>query len=573
MKITGLLLFFVILSGFSVLPARAQEVYAASDSQAVVELTAEEMQFYRADFFPLSLAEKGRQSAPTWRGMPPGFLDTRFEWVPLVNPLWGYWDNQLVPIEIISQGKVDQTDLTYQLIPLAVTEQGTPVTRIAYAQDFQFGMSYLDGTLTRFYRKNSYFRLGGKNFIRNGSAGSYSKFHVNTYRVQFHHQFSGKISADLWYWQLRHKFALSPFPVVSELQQFHRIGQVFWLNLHFDPDSTQNLVITPYGYKWGDRFHTENYTQQRKTELYSSGLKANYKRVTRFGTFGLDGNAIRHKITRAFVFRKKEQYDGQIAASLQTGTSNIWLDMRLGYRFVPDVGSAPELAASWGWEPLHNLKSVLSLYQKPQSLPLSVLYWTGYFVTALSDPKLPIRQGFSWKVRLSSIPGLQIGLEPYYNVFSNAWTYRTADQQFIQQNFDNTGILCDAGIKFWVFDIHDEFTYNFEKSYIPEINNIIKVRLPITLFGGALKLENYGIYHFIRKWYRVDFDPLVNQYYQSGQALDDLHLMDAKILAHIKTATLFFVWENLLSQDYALVDDYSEVYRLFRFGIYWTLFD
>jgi hypothetical protein len=567
------LFIFLLLSVISISEAPAQQVYAATDSQAIAELSAQEMQFLRADFFPLSLAEKGRQSAPTWRGMPPGYLDTEFGWVPLVNPLWGYWDNQLVPIEIISQNTVDQVDFTYNLVPLPVSQQVTPVTRIAYAQDFQFGLSYLDGTLTRFYRKNSYFRLGGKNFIQNGSAGEYSKIQVNTYRVQFHHQFSKKFNVDLWYLQLRHKFALSPFPVVSELQKFHRIGQVLWLNLHYNPDSTQGLVITPYGYKWGDRFATPGYIQQRKTELYSLGLKLDYYRMSRLGSVKFEGNAIRHKITRAFVFRKKSQYDGQFALSLHKGSADLWLTIRAGYRLVPDVGGAPELGASWGWKPEKYLESVLSLYQRPQTLPLSTRFWTGYSVTALSGPKLPVRRGISWKLKLTAAPALQLDVEPYYNKFSDAWTYRPSDQYFIQRNFDNTGILCHAGLNLWFFDIRNQFTYNFEKSYIPEFNNILSVRLPITLFGGALKLENYGIYHYIKKWYRVDFDPLVNQYYQADQTIDYLYLLDAKILAHIKTATLFFVWENLLSQDYALVDGYSEVYRLFRFGIYWTLFD
>ena len=123
--------------------------------------------------------------------------------------------------------------------------------------------------------------------------------------------------------------------------------------------------------------------------------------------------------------------------------------------------------------------------------------------------------------------------------------------------------------------ISDEATYstNAGKSMMPEINNVLKIGIPLSIFHRALKLRGYGIYHFIGNWQQVDFYPLVNQYVTTDLGKANYHLLDFKILANVKAATLFFVWENTLSQDYAIVEGYYEVYRQFRFGIYWTLFD
>ena len=99
------------------------------------------------------------------------------------------------------------------------------------------------------------------------------------------------------------------------------------------------------------------------------------------------------------------------------------------------------------------------------------------------------------------------------------------------------------------------------------------MNLPLYLFKRALKLNGYAIYHFIGDYRTVGYHPLTNQYIGIGEQDERFHLLDFKMLAHVKSATLFFVWENMASQDYALVENYWEFYRLFRLGIYWTFFD
>lgn len=549
--------------------------YSAMDSLAICEINVEELQFYQADFFPFYLAEKGRQSAPSWRGMPPGFVDVEYDGISLYNPLWGYWDNQHLPVENIRQRELDYSQLIYQIRPPKIKTSLKPISRIAFSQDFQFGLSYLDANLIRFYRPKSFFQLGGNNFLWTGSADPYSKSHVNSYRGQIHHQFSSDLSIDIRYWQIRHKFTLSPFPVIFLPRKIHRIGQVLSVSMNFQPDSTQKIVLTPYGYKWGDRYHTLDYSEQRKTELYSLGSKAEYQRKIGMFGFGVSTDLVRHEITKAFVFRKDHQESGKVRGYLQLmGKSWNW---RLGggYWFMPGVGNSPELHLSWNIQLPWHIQSTLSLTQVPQTLPLSSLFWNGDSIMPLIDPRLPVRHGINWELEFLTVKDFWFSMSPYYYQFKNTWLYQSHNSRFIQKNIENSGILIRSRTHLWMMRIENELSYNsnYQQSYIPEFKNVLKVNLPFSLFDGALKLENYVIYQFIGKWRKLDYDPLTNQYLRTGTEISNIHLVDIKILGHIKTATLFLVWENLLSEDFAWIDDYTELYRQFRLGIYWTLFD
>jgi hypothetical protein len=549
--------------------------YSASDSLSISEITAEEMQMYQADFFPLSLAEEGRQSAFSWRGMPPGFLDNYYQQLPLFNPLWGYWDNQHIPIEIIRNRLVDQPELLYHLIPVKVQEGLKPVTRLTFAQDIQFGLSYLDVKLSFFYRPGSFLNISANNFLRNGSAGEFSKINVNTYRVHLHHNFSKKINLDMHYWQIRHDFALSSFPVVLEVYDFNRVGHLLWSNFNYLPDSLESVTLTPYLYQWTEHYHTLNYSQQRKSDQYSAGFKGNYRKNIGDISLRLEGNIVRHDITKAMVLNSEGHLESEVTGALQLTRQKYWLEGKAGYHYTTYAGGNPELSFAWGWHPFSQLISTLSIYQKPQRIPIGAMNWQGYGISPLTNPILPARRGMAWYLQLHNVAGWNLKIEPYYNQFSDAQSYRPADSTFIQEDFDNPGFTVGLDKALWIIQLKNDFSYNlnYDSSFIPQVKNVLTVNIPFSLLKGALKLENFLIYQYIGPVRKFDYYPLVNQYSITSREAGNYHLLDAKILAHIKTATIYFIWENLVSQDYAIVDNYFEIYRLFRFGIYWTLFD
>ncbi len=555
--------------------AQTPSPYSAADSLAVAELTLEEIQFYQADFFPLSLAEKGRQSAPAWRGMPPGYLDYQFDTMSLYNPLWGYWDNQFVPLELVRQREVNSATLKYRLLPIETGDNTRPTTRIAFSQDLQFGLSYLDANLKSYYRPRSYFRLSGTNFLRDGTSGSLSRTQITTYRGQIHHQLSRRWSLDLWYWQNRHKFTLASFPVATEIYRVSRVGHFGWLNINFQPDSLQSLTVTPYVTRWQDQYHTETYFEQRKTYLYSTGIKADYRKDWSRLRIGLTGEMVRHDITQSFVFSSNDLWDTRLVGRVGVRSGGMRLDLGTGLRRIPDIGESPEFDATWDIKLPQQFGSLLTVSHKPQMLPMSMLRWEGYSISPLTDRRFPVRQGATWKVSFPEILGIRAEAEPFYHQFRNAWYFTPENQQFVQRDFENSGIRVRAAAKLWNFYINEEINYseNYRDSFTPRINNILKVNLSLLLFNRALHLENFVIYHFIGDTRQFDYHPLTNQYLITGKESGNYHLLDVKILGHIKTATIFLIWENLTSQDYALVNDYWELYRLFRFGIYWTLFN
>jgi hypothetical protein len=555
----------------------AQEIqkYSAIDSLSINEITLEEMQLYQADYFPLSLAEKGRQSALAWRGMPPGYLDYQFENVALVNPLWGFWDNQLVPIELIRHRNLDNSLLDYNLLYKKFTNRIKPVSRVAFSQDFQFGLSYLDINLARYYNENSYFQLSGNNFLRRGSADGYTNISVNTYRGLIHHQFSPKFIADLWYLQLRHKYRLSSYPLLDEVKRFTRVGQVFWLDLNYTPNSNNTFHIIPYGFKWGDSYHTESYSERSKTEMYSIGNRIKYMKNFFTGSLLFDADVIRHSITESDMLDKKSRIDGNIYLSYVKEWSPLSLRVGGGYYYCEDIGQAPGFNFEWVWRMPFRLTSTLLFVQKPKNMPLSSQFWSGDSIVSLVDPEILLRRGVSWRLGLTPFQNTLIELEPFFYQCLNSWNFDAQNKQFVQPDYENSGIFLNVKAKLWRFWIKNELSYNanYENSFIPEINNILTMNLPLHLFKRALKLNGYVIYHFIEDYRAVGYYPLTNQYTIMEEQSGRFHLLDFKILAHVKSATLFFVWENMASQDYALVENYWEFYRLFRLGIYWTFFD
>jgi hypothetical protein len=549
--------------------------YAASDSLGIAELTLEEMQFYQSDFLPLSLAERGRQSATSWRGMPAGYLNYDFEALPLLMPLWGYWDNQLVPIEFIRRRQLNTYSLEHLFVPQKIVPSDKPVTRIAFSQDFQFELSYLDANLTRFYRAKSFFHLSGNNFLRDGSFPGFTNTKINTYRGQIHHQFSNKLQLDFWYWQLRHEFALSPVPELLESQNVKRIGHISWFNFTYLPDSTSKIVIIPYGYKWADRYRLMQIQLERKTEMYSLGLKTEYSKELGKTSLSVLSDIVRHDITSAFVFKLEDQWDGKLLINSDFNGNWIHIKLVAGYRFLQHIGSAPEFQFKWGWHLPFHFTSEVSAVRTPQNLPLSSLFWSDDSISAIKNPEMPIRQGLEWRLKLPGVWDFFIEVTPYYNQFLNAWRFDRQNSKFSQEDYDNSGVTVSLQKKLMFLYIDERFSYNskYQRSSSPQIRNVLNINIPISLFKGALKLDPYLIYHYIGKWHQLDYDPYTNQYIPTQNEIGEYHILDGKILAHIKTATLFAVWENLLSEDYVLVDGYREFFRIFRFGIYWTLFD
>jgi hypothetical protein len=545
-----------------------------SDTFSVAEITAEEQLMYQSDFIPLSLAERGRQSALAWRGMPPGFLDYQFKDIRIIHPLWGFWDNQLLPVDLIKKRQVDFNNLAYKFEPSWPTSQKT-VSKIAYSQDFVFGLSYLDVELIRYYRQNSYFRLGGKNFLRNGSAPEFTSIQVNSYRFQLHHQLSERWNLDLWYLQFRHKFGLGEYPFFDFSRKNHRIGQIFFLGMNFSPNNGKQIKFIPYAYKWGDRYYTSNYSEQRRTELYSVGFKLMADLDYSWGSINFIGDGLEHRITESIHLNLENQTEGLIKLGFNPRFDRFWIKAGGGYKFLQNIGKKQIYHIDFGWKGKDSLEFVLQGVRTAGSLPLLALFWKNNSVSSLSHPRIPVKKGITYWAKFPLLKNVTMKVEPFYHKFEGAWGFDKIINSFVQYNIENAGISTKIRIDNSYYNLNNQFTFNhnYRKSFVPQYNNVVILNIPLALFGHALKLNGFMIYHYFGKWRTLNFSPMVNQYTPTNIETGYYHILDFKLLAHIKTATLFFIWENSTSQDYEFIQNYTEFFRIFRFGIYWTLFD
>ncbi len=569
--------FFVFLLWTAAVSQEVPQIpYAAADSQSICELTLEELHQYQADFFPLYLAEKGRPSANTYRGMPPGFLDYTFRDLPLRYALWGYWDDQMVPIEIIRARHLRPEQLNYRFLPTPIRMKKVPVTRIAFSQDYQFNLSQLDVDFAQYYTPRSYFRLGGNNFLRDGPHPDYTSIHVETLRGMLHHEYSSRMQLDIGYWQLRHRYRLGRWDLLEDRGKVKRVGQLFWGRLTVSPDSLSSFSLLPYFYKWGENYRVDPLNRERKSEMYSLGVQASFLQQLSHGSYRVVSNLIGHQITGSNVFYLASALEADIQGEVTLKWHWGQARFSAGFHHFQYGGNTPSMGLTFKGNINSAFGLGLRLVQKPHALPLAAIFWKeDQGVQPLHRPAVPLRQGLEIPMTLQVRRWLRLELAPFYFRFRNYWLYSPANSRFYQKQVENAGFSGKLYLSLWKFYLDEEllFSTNSQQSFTPRINNILKLTLDLSLFNRALYLRGVAIYHLINQWRGVMYYPLVNQYVRTDQEVDYYHLLDFKLLAHIKRATIFFVWENTLSTDYQIVIGYPEFFRTFRLGVYWTLFD
>ncbi|MFZ0391810.1 MAG: hypothetical protein WAN36_15220, partial [Calditrichia bacterium] len=515
--LTGFLLFAAGTCGAKPFPK--DTLYSAVDSLAIAELTAEQLLFLESDFIPLTFGEITRPAPAAWRGMPPGFLDYRFEGIRLEEPLWGYWDNQLMPIEMIRQRRLEPGALQYRLIPIIPRSVKTPVSRIAYSQDFQFGLSYVDAALTQFYRPKSYFRLSGNNLVRPGSSPANTRGQINTYRGQIHHQISTRLSLDIWFWQLRHLYRLTRFDQSPDTRRNRRIGNILWTSLIFKPDSLRRLRITPYLNFWEDRHRNRENGLQRKSEIRSTGITLAYQQTGLLAGLQLTADVQRHQITRGLYLQESGQWEGSTQAVLSRRILEIDFRLGGGYRSYEKVGSGADFSAEAAFELPLRVSHRLSMGQHPRNAPLAALFWKGDSIAPLASPLLPRRLTADYRLTYQAGNQFRLSFNPFYAFFENGWEFRENSPAFVQRSFENSGFTVTAEKEYSFFSLKNNFTYssNYQETYAPQINNVATAGFFFSAFQRALLVEAYAIYHFLGKWRLLDYDPLVNQYSQTAR--------------------------------------------------------
>jgi len=537
-------------------------------------ITREEFRFYHSDVFPLSLSQKGRFYVSSFRGMPPGFLQHTYNGFPLEQPALGFWDEQTTPHHRIRQDSL--------ITGLAASEYQNwgplslkPTSIITYYQDFVTRLSYIDIDFTEYFRPGQYFQLAGNNFLRDGTEpGEYSKIQVNTYQGRLVLQLPWKWQADLNFWQLRHRFNMPPEAVFQFREDwFKSITNLLWIGFSRSVLTGDSLRWAPR-LRWFDDQYVQSGRDQRRFKLRAIGHSLLYALPLFAGTVGLqlEGDVLESSGATYWRPHREWQQSGWLRIRQQHRWAKI--DAAAGMFLHSEYDLQHQYALNMVLQPHPTVKLQVSVFERPRPVPMlwRTLRGDGYPPVPADRPILEAGQQVALGVGLG---GMQAGVEWFRVRTRNFPVLLPEARSWNRETIQNHGVTVRWQWQFRKVWVRQQATFNanFQKSFAPQWNVISELGAQRHFFNQALEMKGVVTLHWLGKFYQVVFDRLLYQYRQTDRITGRYPILDARLFARIQSATLYFVWENLLSTDYIIIDGTGEFYRLFRLGVRWTLFD
>ena len=533
-------------------------------------LTEQEFRFNQADFFPLSLAEKGRLSTSTFRGMPPGFFEYRFEGNDLDNPVTGFFNDQWIDhwrIKYRSRSNFGDKELFESNPPSGYK----PETRLVY---FQTGLSYLDIDFSEYFTKTNYIRLSGNNFLREGPYPfSYSRIYLNTYQGQVHLNLFNRWDLDIFYWKVRHKFHMSPEDIFDfETDRFRQIANLGWLCLSGKISKKDSLVFIPT-YTQAQDDYWRSGLHVRGIDYEWSRAELSYFHKFSNGYLGARGSSGYLSSNGKYGFSDKKEGEGSLLATGGWQTDLIDFEFEAGGYKHNELGEGVQGAAHFAVNSKFFGKTGIRLFEKPQPVPLSWRTIQDTLIQSYYEEKLIERQGISFYAQKSFSDWFLVKIEPFayrarnYPILTNSvWERKT---------IENYGVHLFAGLRLWWFWLQNDFTYNknYKETFAPEVNNVSTAKTSLSLFKGALKADGILIMHVLSHYRVLQFNRVLENYGLTSVQQGPHYLADFKLQIHISRFTLFMVWENMLSEDYSIVEGNPYQFRYFRIGLDWLLFN
>ncbi len=538
-------------------------------------LTEEEYYFHRPVVFPLSLGERGRFLAMSPAGMPPQFLTYQFNGFEFVQPYHGFWDLQTIPT-YRATGRRIRPDLQGLRETAARLVRRKPRTRVLFSQDYITGLSYLDVDFQKALKGDDYVHLGGGNFVRDGTLGAeFSRIKVTTYQAMWHHRLSERWRVMASFWQLWHRYRLRPEDASAfRGDKFKTLNNLAWVSLEGALGPKDSLRIVP-----SVEFLEDNYWRagemQRSIRSRVATVKAVYRHRFYRTQVGLAlkvahvrGSGIIHWRTRREALLELKPFFQRHMGSLQliAGVSlfaHSQLNTRGGARLALEWQVSPSLKLAFHGNRSHRPTPLLwrsiedSLIQPVTSnrpLQATSLVLSGQYAR---PGKLKLSGGVFY-LEMSDYPSL--------NEAAGAWQMR---------RWVNRGGWVEAAAALGPFTLTEALTWNqnYRQVLAPFLENSATLSLKTSLFRKKLKLKGALIWRTIGRRQLVTFNRLLSFYTPGSESAAVSHIVDGRIHAHIGDAYLFFVWENLLSTNFQIVQGTVEQFRLFRLGVDWVLFD
>lgn len=564
---------FLFLIGLVLIPAnnsQAMDSVLVKEYHPVPNLTEEEFRFYESEFLPLSLAEKGRLSSSAFRGMPAGFYELSYRGAYFANPIIGSWNEQWIPHWRITHRQRNKFGFgeTFDSSP---PDGYKPETKVVY---FQTGLSYLDIDFAQYFSKKNYIRLGGNNFLRDGPYPfGYSRIEVNTYQAQVHLEFLDRWKLDLGYWQLRHRFYMIPEDIFAiTADKFRQIGHVSWFQLTGKLSEKDSVVFTPGYTVANDDYWKEGFPTRDMWYDWGGG-ELSYYRKSSNGFLGAQIGSRYMSIHGKRLFSDRKEGDGSAIFLGAWHADYLELDLQAGAYKHSELGEQEQIAlhAAVRLKPVGRMG--IRLFSKPQTVPLTWRAVENDSIPAFGGKKLMKKQGVSFYAETHLNDWFWMRLEPF--------AYRTENYPVLTNNIwrtqavENYGLHAFAGLRLWRFWLQNDFTYNhnYEDSFSPEVNNVSTIKSSLSLFKGALKIEGILTGHVLSYYRLIEFDRLFQNYRITSDQVGPYYLSNFKLQIGFSRFTLFMVWENLLSEDYSIVEGNLTQFRTFYFGLQWLLFN
>ncbi len=537
-------------------------------------LTWEESQFTRADLFPLSLAQRGRLSASAYRGMPPGFLRYYFGGKELSNPFSGFYNEQWLPYYAI-QGMREFPGSGRVWLLAQPTLANKPITRLIFSQDYVVNLSFLDVDFSQRLSRTNFIYLSGSNLLSDGSQqADYSKIHVNTYRGQLHWQLTSNWQTDLFYWQLRHRFNITPESGQFQRDKFKQVGHLLWARFRGKVGENDSLWILPEYNAFEDRF-TRGHDNTRRNNHYTiASLTMDYAHRSSAGRWGIQGNGRWMKSAPQTNWFKRQETDGRVKVYLKNSSGKWQWNFEGGFYRHSESGQQVTGRIELGTILKKNNGLTLTVFS--DAIPPPLLWRTLQVDTIPTylNKTLIQQQGIAAALHWKLSSRFRIQLEPFVYQTRNYPLLTDNNSRWERRTIRNYGVRLFSTLDLKLLYIVNDFTYHrdYRHTYTPQVNNVTTLKSSLRLFK-TLRMDGIFTWHYLGYFHQLTFQRLLNQYRVSDVETGPFYLANFRLQAHFREAIVFFIWENILSQDYSIIKDTQDDLLIFRLGVDWILFD
>jgi len=452
-----------------------------------------------------------------------------------------------------------------------------PWTKILYKQG-SFGYSLLDISFVLPISETIALQLGGFNNKYDGSIIN-SNWHGYNFRGELTWQYNANLYISGQFYMNRTRVGLTPFSIRQEITNpYHSedrddfVVDVTWMQ---NDSLGQRLHMILYnGY-------TSRIFQDRDNRLYKMtnqtaryGFDANYnlffgkmELLLGLGTIYPEiwGDAFDNKYrpygintysTITLPLMDKIRFQGSLQIAFQDEYHLQWL---------------PELRLQM--KPSHNHEVELAASRTVRIPNINERFFD--FDSLYGNPDLKAETHVTSYASYTFHPGSKWS-------FRGMVGYSSVDNEIEWQNsiFKNTGfrdfsfIQLQTSYKFWRidFDLGGHFTFT-DICLTPRSSAWGSAHIFQSILRGALKLDAYGSIYFYDKHDNINFEPRLQRFYRVRGENEAYYILNWKIVATVSAAQIFFEMNNALSQQYEVINGYTEFYYRFRFGINWELWD